>query len=1641
MTPPPEIIKSSTKLAILIPTVRWNNRAKALLASTIGIANEEIAVLIGDNSENDEKKEFLNKLHNINNNVIPVSHEKNIGALNNFFFLFDWCKDIEFVAIIGDDDWMTPCYFPNAGEILKKNPHINCCEAGTTLADFGDGQCVNISQPSMTGETMLQRLVYWSPVNARATMYNTSRRNSIQAAIDFWRKTPLQGWNLIEDLWEISRLATGGFLRIASQSYFIHYPMNASKQGDQTQRYFDLLCSDVGLTLPALSFMDLSTAIQCGLFLIGRLSPISNQAERIICSQEVFRKVYTQHFLPKFNEQNRRHQILSTINNDILKKQIEYFISPPYSINPIFNKEIVNLFISIIENFQTKNQSSPLHEKLNNFFSEIVDWDVFSEIADSGVYSKEWNETAYLRANQDVANATRQGFIKTGMSQVAISKTIDFPVDWNETFYLNSNPDVAAAINSGRFSSGYEHFLRFGSKEGRKISSSKPSSINDLNLRVNHNSKVAVVVHLYYIDLWTEIASYLELFPESFDLFVSLVDAVDLRFVSQDILNIYPLANIFLCENRGRDVAPFITLLNSGLLDPYDAVCKIHTKRSKHSQFGDEWRKDCFDRLMGNKNSIERYIHCIRNSNVGLIGPVGYLIADHQPLTKTNKEFILQIIERLKIVNSFGCFFAGTMFWLKPSALKPIVELGLTLNDFEVESGQLDSTLAHGLERVFALVVMNQGYLVSDTDEPNVAIDQNYNKALSETLKSIFDEQKEKQINQYISVREKNAYEKWINTHSIFSEQDNFSQDIQQKTIHIVTYVEPNQLCFLADSLDSLSVQTYDGWKLSVISTLPCPDPVFDDFDNLQWIQINSEHRAMDCINKIVQEVDAEWLCILQAGVILEASSVFIFIRYIELYKEFRLIYTDDDRIDNKGVRWGPQFKPDFNIDLIRSFFYVGDSFLIEKNAFLNVGGLTEYPGTYDLVLRVLDGYGEKSIGHVGDILFHYPENYIGWKKNDGKEALKNHFLRNGMAVNIHSGYLDSTYNIEYLGRDSPLVTIIVPTKDRIDLLKPCLDSLLAKSTYKNYEVIIVNNQSEQRETLDYFEKLQSEYSNRVRVFDYDKSYNYSAINNAAAKLSNGDFLLLLNNDTVIIQPNWLERMLNFGQRNDVGIVGARLVFPNQTIQHAGVILGMGAFGVADHPHIGLPLTEPGYMNRAQVVQNFSAVTAACMLIRKSVYFEVGGLDEENFKVLFNDVDLCLKVRAIGYKIVWTPYATVVHHGSSSIKADRNPDKAKRARQEADKMLEKWLPQLANDPAYNRNLSLKHRQFQVETETDVTWNVDFHDRPRVYAFPANDSGVGEYRVRSPLRALTHAAKIQSSLLPNHSETLIPDIVEIERAKPDVLLLQNGTASYLLHAWEQYRKFNDVFMVYSQDDLIYMLPGKHPLQGKWPKDLRKRLRKLLEHSDRLIVATEPLKIEYSRWISDVKIVPNYLEKAKWLDLAVNAKPRDGKKMRVGWAGGAQHQGDLEFILPVVEATKNEVDWIFMGMCPEQIRPFIKEYHAGVHFDLYPQKLVDLDLDLAIAPLEYNNFNMAKTNLRLLEYGVLGWPVVCSDITPYRNAPVTRVSNNVNHWIKAIREKVNEPDALVKEGRVLKQWVLEHYLLEDHLDEWMLAITPS
>ena len=536
-----------------------------------------------------------------------------------------------------------------------------------------------------------------------------------------------------------------------------------------------------------------------------------------------------------------------------------------------------------------------------------------------------------------------------------------------------------------------------------------------------------------------------------------------------------------------------------------------------------------------------------------------------------------------------------------------------------------------------------------------------------------------------------------------------------------------------------------------------------------------------------------------------------------------------------------------------------------------------------------------------------------------------------------------------------------------------------------------------------------------------------------------------MNNDTLVIQDDWLERMVSYGQRTDVGIVGARLIYPDTgKIQHAGVVLGMT--GPADHPFNRLlSIDEPGYMGRAQIDQNYSAVTAACLLVKTSAYREVGGMDEVHLKVLFNDVDFCIKVGELGYKIVWTPYATLVHYASVSLNAtvvdfEKIAHSLARAKQEREAMFERWLPKLANDPAYNRNLSLVRLDYQVESNVVIDWDTHFHDRPRILGIPL-PGGSGEYRVISPFKALGYAGLAQCCIIQSaeYHKTRVLTVVELERAKPDTLLVQAAITDLHLEALRQHSRFNqDVFKVFALDDLLNNPPPKSSFAQFAFKDTKPRLRSALAECDRLIVSTPPLAELCASMIKDIRIIPNYLSDKLWGGLVTHR--RQGKKPRVGWAGGQQHQGDLSLIASVVKETAHEVDWVFFGMCLDELKPYVKEIHDFVvSVDAYPAKLASLNLDLAVAPLEMHPFNEAKSNLRLLEYGILGWPVVCTDILPYQGAPVKRVANEHGAWVAAIRERIYDLDAAAREGELLQQWVLENYMLENHVDEWLAALT--
>ncbi len=858
----------------------------------------------------------------------------------------------------------------------------------------------------------------------------------------------------------------------------------------------------------------------------------------------------------------------------------------------------------------------------------------------------------------------------------------------------------------------------------------------------------------------------------------------------------------------------------------------------------------------------------------------------------------------------------------------------------------------------------------------------------------------------------------------------------------------PGGEAFLADSIDSLSQQYYDGWRLSIFAQTPSPDAEFtEEKSAVRWFQIAGSESLPQAANERLHRSPAGWIAFFDCGTRFAPELLLACGDHIALHPEWRLIYSDEDAIDAEGIRKSPRFKPDFNLELLRSTGYFGN-FFVEKRTLLSAGGYSGIAGAecLDMALNVADAAGENALGHIPDVLVHIPAACRQSDETAAMQALRNHLARRKLGAEVLPGLAEGvTRRILYHHPETPRVTIIIPTRNRLELLKPCVDSLFAQTRYPDWELVLVDNGSDDPETLAYYNELRTRHADRIQLLHFEAPFNFSAMNNLAATHARGDYLLLLNNDTVCIHDDWLDAMMSHAQRPEVGIVGARLLFPNSLkVQHAGVVLGMT--GTAGHPFINtLAHDDPGYLNRALADQEFSAVTGACLLIRKSIYEKVGGLNEQDFKVSFNDIDLCLKVRQQGYRILWTPFATLLHHGSATQLVDaRNPQKISAFQQESNQFYLRWKPQIFSDPAWNRNLSLCETHPALEDELAVPWSTDFHDRPRILVMPVPSQGAAEYRNLGPLRALHAAGKVHyaSVCQPRVHFERAPMPVELSRLAPDVLVMHAPVDNVRGQALLRYALYNpEIFRIYALDDLISHIPASNPTYHALPADaVYERLQLGLKASHRMVVSTEPLLQAYRHLIDDIRLVPNSLEWSTWG--ALQPQRRHGKKLRVGWAGAQQHAGDLRFMLEVIQATCADVDWIFFGMMPEGAQPYVSEFHDFLHdFSAYPAKLAALDLDLAVAPLEIHPFNEAKSNLRLLEYGILGWPVICTDIFPYQtdNPPVTRLPNDASRWIAAIRERIADPDALAREGDALREWVKRHYLLENRLDEWLSAFS--
>ena len=516
---------------------------------------------------------------------------------------------------------------------------------------------------------------------------------------------------------------------------------------------------------------------------------------------------------------------------------------------------------------------------------------------------------------------------------------------------------------------------------------------------------------------------------------------------------------------------------------------------------------------------------------------------------------------------------------------------------------------------------------------------------------------------------------------------------------------------WLRRAIESVRQQVYERWELCIADDAS-PNPQVravledamrsDSRIKIVFRPLNGHISAAS--NSALELATGEFVALLDHDDELPPQALARMALEIDRHPEGTFFYSDEDKIDETGRRFEPYFKPDFLPDLLTGQNCLSHLSVIRTTAVREVGGFRrglEGSQDWDLALRITERCGPAKVHHVPEVLYHWRTvqgstslavSEKSYSVTAARQALYDHFSRRKLAVQLQEVDGGHWRVIYPLPSPAPLVSLVIPTRNCVDLLRTCVASILQLTDYPAYEILIVDNQSDDPATLAWLGEIVT-MDSRVRVLAYDRPFNYSAINNFAAQQARGAIVGLLNNDLECISSDWLREMASHAVRAEIGCVGAMLYYPNNTIQHAGIVLGLG--GVANHAFCRMPRGTDGYMNRGRLVQNYSAVTAACLLVRREVYLQVGGLNERDLAVAFNDVDFCLRVRAAGYRNLWTPFAEFYHHESASRGLDESPVERARFISEVEYMQRTWGPLLAQDPAYNRNLSVDLDGFKL----------------------------------------------------------------------------------------------------------------------------------------------------------------------------------------------------------------------------------------------------------------------------------------------------------------------------------------------------------
>ncbi len=538
---------------------------------------------------------------------------------------------------------------------------------------------------------------------------------------------------------------------------------------------------------------------------------------------------------------------------------------------------------------------------------------------------------------------------------------------------------------------------------------------------------------------------------------------------------------------------------------------------------------------------------------------------------------------------------------------------------------------------------------------------------------------------------------------------------------------------FFKDLVNCMINQTYSNWELCLADGSPKQNENFKKYieqdERIKYKFLNENKGISGNTNAAIEMATGDYIALLDHDDILADYALYEVVYAINKFPNSEFLYSDEDKIDENDNRYDAYFKPDFAPDTLRCQNYICHFSIFRKDLMDKLEGFrADYDGAqdYDIFLRMSEVAKPENITHIPKILYHWRvhsestaklnSNAKNYAFEAGKKAIEDHLKRVGLDGTVSEGCIEGIYRVDYKVIGNPKVSIVIPNKDGKDILKVCVDSVLEKTTYSNYEIIVVENNSTSEEIYEYYKEIIK--NEKVRVVNYNTGkeikdenecsleftnknrrevkpgFNYSAIINFGVRFAEGEYSIQLNNDTELMTPNWLELMVGFCQRDDVGAVGVKLYFPDETIQHAGIIVGIG--GIAGNRFKSIPKDGHGYFAKESMIENLSAVTGACLMAKTRLYEEVDWMDE-TLAVAFNDVDFCLKIREKGYLVVFNPFVEFWHFESKSRGQEDSPEKIKRFQGEICRFEQKWGEILdSGDPYYNVNLSLDTEVYHMK---------------------------------------------------------------------------------------------------------------------------------------------------------------------------------------------------------------------------------------------------------------------------------------------------------------------------------------------------------